>query len=44
MLAALSSFGLNSGAIWMFGAGVIAVLFVAALIVTAIEFINQLIK
>ncbi len=43
VLVALSPFGVNSEAIWTFGAGVMSVLFVLMVIAAAIEFIKSLI-
>jgi hypothetical protein len=40
---ALSQFGVNSEAIWGFAVGVFSVLFVAMLILAAVEFVKSLI-
>jgi hypothetical protein len=44
MIAALTPFGANSGAIWVFAAGVLSVMFVVALILMGIEFIKTLVN
>ena len=44
MIAALSPFGGTAGVIWPFAAGVLSVLLVAALVLTAIDFIKRLIE
>jgi hypothetical protein len=44
MLAALSSFGVNAEDIWVFAAGVLSVMFVVALILMGVAFIQSLIN
>lgn len=42
MMATLSEFGTNSGAIWMFASGVLVVLFVCVLVCMAVAFTKRL--
>lgn len=44
MIASLVPFGETSYAIWEFAGGVLAFMLVAVLIMTAIDFINRLLK
>lgn len=44
MIAALTAFGNTASSIWVFAGGMLAFLLVAALILTAIDFINKLLK
>lgn len=44
MLATLSQFGVNSGAVWEFAAGVLVFLFVLALVLMAVGMIKNFIE
>lgn len=44
ILAALSGFGVTSYVIWEFAVGVLSVMFVAALVLMGVTFIQRLIK
>jgi len=44
MIAVLSQFGVNAEAIWVFAAGVLTVLFTAALVLMGVSLIKTLIN
>lgn len=44
IIASLSTFGANSQAIWLFAAGIMVVVLVAALILMGVAFIKRLVN